>query len=361
MWNHASNGYQSTVLTPDRMKFANFYKAVQIDELSATPKYLQLANAIISAIEEGQLMKDELLPSINEISFEYEISRDTAEKGYKYLKGLGVLNSYPRKGYFIANVEFRQKLKIFLLFNKLSAHKKIVYDAFAAALGDQALIDFYIYNNDYSLFKKLLKNRQEDYSHYVIIPHFLEGGNKAHELLNSIPKDKLVLLDKKLPEVDGEYAAVYENFEKDIFEALQEAREQLRKYQTIKLIFPENSYYPVEIINGLKKFCTTYNFQWKVISCIETEPISKGEVYINVMEDDLITLVERTIELNLKVGIDIGIISYNETPFKRIILNGITTISTDFRNLGTTAAKLVLENSKEHVEAPFRLKLRNSL
>ena len=361
MWNLATSGSTRPVLTPDRMKFANFYNAIQIDDLSATPKYLQLANSIISAVEEGVLKKDELLPSINEISFEYEISRDTAEKGYKYLKNIGVINSFPRKGYFISNVEFRQKLKIFLLFNKLSAHKKIIYDSFAATLGDQALIDFYIYNNDYSLFKKLLKNSPEDYSHYVIVPHFLEGGENAHELINSIPKDKLVLLDKVLPEVDGEYAAVYENFENDIFRALSEAREQLRKYQTIKIIFPENSYYPEEIVKGLKKFCSKYNFDWKVISDISTEPLSKGEVYINVMEDDLITLVERTIELNLKVGSEVGIISYNETPFKRIILNGITTISTDFKDLGAIAAQLILNNSKDHVEAPFHLKLRNSL
>lgn len=343
------------------MKFANFYNAIQIDDFSATPKYLQLANSVISAVEEGVLKKDDLLPSINEISFEYEISRDTAEKGYKYLKGLGIINSFPRKGYFIANTDFRQKLKIFLLFNKLSAHKKIVYDAFAAALGDHVLIDFYIYNNDYSLFKKLLKNKKEDYSHYVIIPHFLEGGEKACELINSIPKDKLVLLDKKLPEVKGEYAAVYENFENDIFNALVEAREQLRKYKTIKLIFPENSYYPVEIIKGLNNFCTQYNFELKVISNIANEPMQKGEVYINVMEDDLITLVERTIEQNLRIGSEVGIVSYNETPFKRIILNGITTISTDFKALGALAAKLVMENSKEHLEAPFRLTLRNSL
>lgn len=343
------------------MKFSNFFNAIKIDDLSVTPKYIQLGNSILSAIEEGVLKKDELLPSINEVSFEFEISRDTAEKGYKYLKSIGVLNSVPRKGYFITNIDFRQKLKIFLLFNKLSAHKKIIYDAFSAALGDHALIDFYIYNNDYSLFKKLLNGKKEGYSHYVIIPHFVEGGENAHELINAIPKEKLVLLDKKIPGIEGEYAAVYENFETDIFEALKEAREQLRKYRTIKLIFPDNSYYPVEIIKGFKKFCAAYNFDCKVISNIGKEPINRGDVFINVMEDDLITLVERTIEQNMKVGFEVGIISYNETPFKKIILNGITTISTDFKKLGTMAASLILENSKEHVENPFHLKLRNSL
>jgi len=57
-----------------------------IDYYSATPKYLQLANSIIKAIGEGKILKDEMLPSINEISNEFEISRDTAEKGYRHLK-----------------------------------------------------------------------------------------------------------------------------------------------------------------------------------------------------------------------------------------------------------------------------------
>lgn len=41
-------------------------------------------------------------------------------------------------------------------------------------------IDFYIYNNDFALFRKLLTNKRDGYSHCVIIPHFLEGGEKAH-------------------------------------------------------------------------------------------------------------------------------------------------------------------------------------
>ncbi len=64
---------------------------------------------------------------------------------------------------------------------------------------------------------------------------------------------------------------------------------------------------------------------------------------------------------NLEVGKSIGIISYNETPWKRFILNGITTISTDFRKMGEMAAKMVLSNDKKMLEVPFTLKLRNSL
>ncbi|MEO7044665.1 MAG: substrate-binding domain-containing protein, partial [Ferruginibacter sp.] len=65
--------------------------------------------------------------------------------------------------------------------------------------------------------------------------------------------------------------------------------------------------------------------------------------------------------LGLKVGEQVGIISYNEIPLKKIILNGITTISSDFDQMGKIAAELILSNSKEHIEVPFKLTLRASL
>ena len=127
------------------MKKKTIFQYLTIDYFSATPKYIQLANSIIKAISEGKLEKEDVLPSINELSFEFEISRDTAEKSYKHLKEIGVLGSVPGKGYFVKTIDIKHELKIFLLFNKLSPHKKVVYDSFVAALGDSASIDFYIY------------------------------------------------------------------------------------------------------------------------------------------------------------------------------------------------------------------------
>src|SRR6476620_2524466 len=194
------------------MASENIYSIIRIDNESITPKYLQLTNSILQAIEQKRLDQDYLLPSINDLSFELDISRDTAEKAYKHLKKLGVIGSVPGKGYFISNTDVKQPIKIFLLFNKLSTHKKIMYDAFVNSIGKDAVIDFYIYNNDFALFRKLLMNKRDDYTNYVIIPHFLEGGEKAHEIINTIPKEKLLLLDQLLPGVNGNFAAVYENF-----------------------------------------------------------------------------------------------------------------------------------------------------
>jgi DNA-binding transcriptional regulator YhcF (GntR family) len=343
------------------MKQPLIFKHLFIDYYSATPKYLQLANSIVKAISEGVLKENDVLPSINELSFEFEISRDTAEKGYKHLKKTGVLGSVPGKGYFVKNTELNQKLKIFLLFNKLSAHKKIIYDSFVAALGDLAAIDFYVYNNDFLLFKKLIGQQKGDYTHYVIIPHFMEGGENVHEIVNTLPKEKLILMDKLLPGVTGNYAAVYENFEEDIYNALVQANEQLSKYNTIKIIFPEYTYHPNEILEGFYRYCQQYAFNYKVVHRIEDEPIQKGEVYINLMENDLVILIEKILATGLKVGKDVGVISYNETALKKIILKGITTISTDFQMMGEKAAQMVLDQSTEHAAIPFYLTLRASL
>ena len=326
----------------------DFFKSIELDELSSTPKYLQLAQSVIKAIAMGKIGHDDVMPSINELSFEFDISRDTAEKSYKYLKKLGVLGSVPGKGYYVKTTNVKNDIKVFLLFNKLSAHKKIIYDSFVKTLGENASIDFYIYNNDFSFFKRLLAQAGKHYSHFVIIAHFLESGENAYEILNTIPKEKLVLLDKLVPGVSGDVSAVYENFERDIYGALEKALESLKKYDVLKIIVPFNTYFPDEIVKGFKKFCHEYAFGCAVINSISKEAIEKGTAYISLMEDDLVTLIEKIKDSKLKMGKDIGVISYNETPLKKLILQGITTL-------------LILDGSNKKIEIPFHLKLRPSL
>lgn len=343
------------------MTSENVYNFIFIDEYAVTPKYIQLTNSIVKAIEKGSLKKNSPLPSINDLSFELDISRDTAEKAYKYLKKQGIIGSVPGKGYFISNTDVKQPIKIFLLFNKLSTHKKIIYDAFVASIGKEVVIDFYIYNNDFALFRKLLTNKRDDYTNYVIIPHFLEGGEKAHEIINTIPKEKLLLLDQLLPGVQGSFAAVYEDFEKDIYEALEQVLEKLTRYHTIKIIFPKYTYHPKQILEGFYRFCNQYAFNYEVVADVNKVIIAEGEVFISLMENDLVLLIEKIIETKLEVGKQVGVISYNETPLKKIILKGITTISTDFHLMGEKAAQLILQKSTEHIATPFHLTLRESL
>lgn len=335
---------------------------IKINEYSKTPKYKQIINSIISGVEKEALKIGDQLPSVNNLLIKFDISRDTIVKAYEHLKEIGIIDSIPGKGYYIKSSNFRQKAKVFLLFNKLSVHKKIIYEAFCQTLGDQAAVDFFIYNNDFRLFKNIILNHKDaNYTHFVIIPHFLEGGEHAGEFINQLPKHKLIILDKKVDGISGEYAAVYQDFEEDIYRVLTEAINLLEKYGKLKIIFPPYSYHPKEILTGFVKFCAEYAFDYSIVNDISREPIQKNEVYINLMEDDLVTLIKRVKYQGLSVGNEVGIISYNETPLKEILLDGITIISTDFQELGETAARLILDNEKKHIANPFRLVVRNSL
>ncbi|MFT4030927.1 MAG: GntR family transcriptional regulator [Siphonobacter sp.] len=337
------------------------FEIIQIDEYSTTPKYKQIVNSVISGIERGLVKVNQSLPSINELSMLFDISRDTAEKAYNELKKLGILGSVPGKGFYIISASYRQKRRVFLLFNKLSPHKKIIYDTLVETLGEETAVDFYIYNNNFRLFKELIQNRSGHYTHYVIIAHFLEGGGNAAELINQLPKEQLLIMDKLVPGVEGNYAAVYQDFEKDIFTALAEGEELLRKYQLLKLIFPLHTYHAREILIGFQKFCTEYGFSYKIISDLESETMHSGDAYINLMEDDLVTLVKQAKSGGYQVGKEIGIISYNESPLKEIILDGVTVLSTDFEAMGRKAGELILTNSTKQISNPFRLIVRKSL
>lgn len=343
------------------MKNQDILRIIRVDDYSVTAKYLQIAHSIIGNITSGALHKGDPLPSINELSYELDIARDTVERAYKYLRDKNVIDSVPRKGYFITDEQVKQDLKIFLLFNKLSEHKKIIYDSFVTTLGNDVSIDFYIYNNDFSLFKKLIAEKNHDYTHYVILPHFVEGGKDAYKVINALPKEKLILLDKKMPEISGIYGGVYENFEADIYNALKAALVPLKKYSSIKVIFPESSYYPEEIKRGAQRFCREFGFLYQELNDISSVTIEQGVVYISVMEEDLVTLIESIMQSGFTVGKDVGVISYNETRIKKLILDGITTISTDFHALGAKAAEMVLSGQKEHIEIPFKIVLRASL
>lgn len=66
-------------------------------------------------------------------------------------------------------------------------------------------------------------------------------------------------------------------------------------------------------------------------------------------------------ERGYKIGKDIGLISYNDTAVKEILEGGITVISTDFEQMGKTAAELLLKKTQKVIANPTTLILRNSL
>ncbi|MEZ0610233.1 GntR family transcriptional regulator [Fibrella sp. WM1] len=335
---------------------------LRINAQADTPKYQQLYDSVIRNIEQRVVGPGCRLPSIFEVSSEFDISHGTVEKAYRLLQANGIINSVNGKGYYIKHTGIDQKLTVFLLFNKLSAHKKLIYDAFVASLGADATVQLHVYYNDFERFRDLLQQQDDrDLTHYVIIPHFFDQEDKARQLIDQLPKHKLLVLDKLMEGIRGRYAAVYQNFKADIDSALTEALPLLAKYRQLTILFPNQTYLPKAILNGFFAFCSQHGFGAQLISSIDTEPIEAQTAYITLMEDDLVPLVKKIRQTPYRLGQEVGILSYNDTPVKEIILDGITVMSTDFEQMGRTAAQLIRENRSDHIENPFRLIVRHSL
>jgi DNA-binding transcriptional regulator YhcF (GntR family) len=329
---------------------------------SKLPKYKQIIAAIINDIEKGNLQKDFQLPSINELSFEYDIARDTVEKAYNDLKEKDIITSVRGKGFFVKGLK-GSKLRILLILNKLSAYKKLIYYSFINTLGDKATVDLQVHHYNALLLKNILAENKGKYHYYVIMPHFFDGKEKVNviEELQAIPKGELVLLDKNIPELKSEYLCVYQDFENDIYEALESGEDAISKYKELCLLFPENDNHPNEIVKGFRKFCNHYNKPYQVIENTDNLKLKKGILYIVIAETSLVNLVKKAMQMNLVLGKDIGIISFNETTLKEILAGGIATISTHFESMGTMAATLLLENQHIKIKNPFSLIRRPSL
>jgi DNA-binding LacI/PurR family transcriptional regulator len=89
--------------------------------------------------------------------------------------------------------------------------------------------------------------------------------------------------------------------------------------------------------------------------------VSEGELYIVIEEIDLVELIKKANSQNLKLGKDIGTITYNDTPFKEILAGGITVLSTDFNKMGDTLADMIKNRKRNKIKNPFTLIIRNSI
>ncbi|GAA4443526.1 hypothetical protein GCM10023091_32280 [Ravibacter arvi] len=335
---------------------------ITIDPDSPVPKYKQIISLVAQAVKTGVLKQDEQLPSINEMSESNYLARDTVEKAYNELKERGFIKSVRGKGYF-AQSGTSNKIKVLLILNKMSPYKKIIYYAFIKALGDAAVVDLYIHHYNAVLFKEILEENLARYNYVVIMPHFYEGTNKVNvsELLARIPSHKLVLLDRDYPDLPGPYLAIYQDFEKDIFRALESGDDLLQKYRELVLVFPVDEQYPPEIIRGFKSWCISYKKDFRIIDNAVSENITEGTAYIMVEETDLAELIKKVRNSNLKLGKQIGLLSFNDTTLKEVLADGITVITTDFETMGRTAAALLLDGKQIKVKNPFTMIRRNSL
>ncbi|MEQ8472837.1 MAG: GntR family transcriptional regulator [Marinoscillum sp.] len=338
---------------------------LEISEDSSVPKYKQIYHSIINKIETGHIKYGQKLPSINRLSFDYYLARDTVEKAYIALKDRGVIESVKGKGYYVINSAPDSQIKALVLFNKLSNYKHEILNAMMQELGDKVQIDFFIYHCDFEYFSKLLEEHLEGYTYFVIMPHFNEFDIVAFKsLMKKVPREKLIILDNQIEGFDNYHSCIYQDFKMDLYDSLVTAKADLDHYDRLILVFPQNDDYPYpkEIILGFRRYCGFNNVNHEIINKITSDyEMKKGAAYIVIDEHDLVSLIKLQRSAGLELKKDIGIISYNDTALKEVLANGISVISTDFNKMGQLAAKAMLENEPLEVKNDFVFVKRNSL
>lgn len=335
-------------------------KSIKINSESEIPKYRQIVDLFISDIEAGIFKQGQRIPSINETSEELLLSRDTVEKAYVYMKKKGILLSVRGKGYYVNHVNVRKKLKICLIFNKLSNYKRSIYYSFIKTMGTKASVDVGIYNYDLEEFETIIDNNLNNYDYFVILPHFRDENISIGDVIKKIPGEKVLIVDRYMDELK-DYPVVYQEYDKDIQSALTCGLDLLQKYSRLNLVFPKAEYYPPYIVRGFRIFCQIHGFNFTIIDRMEDSEINRGEAYIIVSDDDLYTFIHKIQQRNWTLGKDCGVVAYNENKVKEILCDGITTISTNHEEIGHLAAKMILTKKFERIKSPFKFIRRNSL
>lgn len=331
-------------------------KYIQIDDSLGVPKYRQIINSIYTAISIGELKLGDKIPSLNQICTEFELSRDTVMVAFNELKAKGIINSIPGKGYYINSIEINVDQKIFLLFDELNAFKEDLYTAFLNSLDNKSTVDIYFHHFNYQVFKDLISESAGKYTSYVIMPATFDY---SADIIGKLPKDKVYILDRLKDDL-VDYPVVYQDFEQDVYDALNEGLELLQKYNNLIMIYPGGKE-PEGRMLGFQRFCKEKGFKSEIIRNVSTKEMKSGEAYFVPSDRNLVRLVKMATEKNLELGRDVGIVSFNDTVLKEVVAGGITIISTDFQLMGQTLARMIQERSSEKIRNHSSLIRRNSL
>tara|TARA_R110002012_G_scaffold283304_1_gene473491 strand:+ start:261 stop:1259 length:999 start_codon:yes stop_codon:yes gene_type:complete len=329
---------------------------IHIEKKIGTPKYKQIISSIEDAIISGTLRKGDQLPSLNSIRDVHKVSRDTVLTAFSELKTRGIIQSVVGKGYYILNETIALQQKVFLLFDEFNSFKEDLYNAFIQQFDENVRVDIYFHHFNENIFSKLITENIGAYNYYVVMPANLKN---VHLTLAKLPIEKVYVLDQTRPEL-ANYAGVFQNFEQNIFSNLSSALPLLEKYKKLILLYDENKQ-PQGLYDGFYKFCRSKGMANEIISSLKNRPIDKGTVYVIPDDKNLLRLIKKINEESLILAKDIGVISYNDTLLKEIVAGGITTISTDFTEMGKRMAQMILNKEHGHIENAHHLILRNSL
>jgi hypothetical protein len=247
--------------------------------------------------------------------------------------------------------------KVLLMLDVYSPFKDVLYNAFVSNLPKNYKVDlvFHFYNEH--LFETVINDSLGRYNQYVIMNF---NNEFLHESIRRIDPGKLLLLD--LGDFDKRnYPFICQDFGKSVYECLVNNIALLTKYRNLVLFMPDESEHPKILIRYVKKLARDLKLNAKVIKSLPKSGLINDTAYLVIQQKDLVNMVKQCRIENLKIGSDVGLIAYNDSPMYEIIENGITVISTDFALMGLKASEFVKTRKYVKEVIPARMIVRGSL
>ena len=325
----------------------------EINPQSNLLKFQQLIDSVNEAISRNLLQIGDILPSVNQLCKESSLSRDTVFKAYAELKNRGVIESVPNRGYFVA----KAVTKVFLFLDTFKAYKEVLYGSFLDNLPETIAIDLHFHHYNIDDFEKIIKESLGKYTKYIIMNFDHE---RVPEITRQIPASKLLVIDWNVHELEGA-SSISQDFGQSLYDSLESGLELIRKYKRFVYLYPAFTYHPKISVSYFEKFCSDHRISYRTLYDFKKFDLQKGELYLLVSDRTLAKFLDQCEQKNLVPGQDVGVISYNETPMKKYVKEGITVISTDFELMGKKIADFVITGEKTNLVIPSKLTVRKSL
>lgn len=329
------------------------------------PIYKQLVNRVEHALHNGELKAGEQLPSMNDLADSLAISRETVKKAYGILTERGLIVPAHGKGFYAADISKSARPQILVIFDKFSVYKQILFNSLADTLGEEAELTILNHNQSIDLFEYYLDENLDRFDYYLVSPHFpLDAATqkKVVRQLSRIPNRKLIMIDHLQPGYEGNCGAVYQDFENDIYNGLAEGSSAATPKRKLRVITLPTSLYGSIIRKGVERFVREHGMKCEFLTSVPDNigPEDTFLVLNSQLDAGLVALAHKIHDSGLQIGSQVRIIAYNESEMNELILGGLTTVSTDFRQMGRLAAEMILTRQPRKIHCPFHMVRRNT-
>jgi DNA-binding LacI/PurR family transcriptional regulator len=183
---------------------------------------------------------------------------------------------------------------------------------------------------------------------------------RVPEITRQIPDNKLLIIDWKV-NAQEKISTISQDFGQALYDSLESGLDLIRKYDRFIYLYPTFTYHPKISLQYFEKFCADHNINSHILYDFKKFDLQKGEIYLMVSDRTLAKFLDQCDQKNLVQGVDVGVISYNETPMKKYVKEGITVVSTDFELMGKKIAEFVSTGEKTNLIIPTKLTIRKSL